>query len=103
MVSVPPRLSEPNPCSNALGETAVAITASAPPSFFISSTGSCSPALTGKPAPSSSASRSLSSKRSTATAAPDILAYWTARCPRPLTPKTATRSEGRVPETFTAL
>ena len=34
---------------------------------------------------------------------PAIAAYWIAKWPRPPTPNTATRSDERVPATFTAL
>ena len=66
--------------------------------------GSSSAALTTCSAPSSRAVSSRASLTSTATTeAPVIRAYWTARWPRPPTPKTATRSDDRAPETFTAL
>lgn len=47
---------------------------------------------------------SFSSTRSTATTcAPAMSAYCSARWPSPPTPKMATRSDERAPETFTAL
>ncbi len=51
--SVPPRASDANACSKALGETATDTAVSAPPSFLISATTSCSAALTTSSAPSS--------------------------------------------------
>src|SRR4029453_11759238 len=77
---VPPRRSEAKACSNAFGATARTTAASAPPSFLIAATGSSSAALTVNSAPSSRATASFSSNRSTATTlAPAIRAYCMAR------------------------
>ena len=91
-------------CSKALGLTAVAMAASAPPRRWMAATGSCSPTCTRCSAPSSRADSRRSALVSTATtAAPVARAYWIARCPRPPTPNTATRLAEVAPDTFTAL
>src|ERR1039458_2496045 len=101
--SLPPRRSDLYACSNALGETASAIAWSAPPSRWIASTGSSFLGLIVSSAPSSRASSSFSSITSTATTRPPaIAAYWIARCPRPPTPNTATKSEERVDRELSA-
>ena len=72
--SVPPRRSDRYACSNDAGRTASAIAWSAPPSRWIASAGSSFAALTVNSAPSSVASSSFSSTRSTATTRPPAIA-----------------------------